>query len=127
MGTGMHEFSISSEIVKNVLDTARKNKGKKVVSVQLEIGELTLLNVDQVFFWVRELFKGSIAEDAEMKFKTIKARFHCKACGYKGGIKSDREDPFRHVSFQTCPACHSFQVKIIKGRECTLKRIQVER
>jgi hydrogenase nickel incorporation protein HypA/HybF len=123
----MHELSISSEIVRAVIDSAEKNNGKKVLSIQMEIGELALLNVDQVFFWVRELFKGSIAEDAEMKIKMIRARFACKACGYKGGIKSDQEDPFRHVSFQTCPACHSFQVKIVKGRECTLKRIQVER
>ena len=69
----MHEFSISSEIVKTVLDTTKKSSGKKVLSVQLEIGELTLLNGDQVGFWVKELFKGSAAEDAEVKIKTIKA------------------------------------------------------
>jgi hydrogenase nickel incorporation protein HypA/HybF len=122
---GMHEFSISSEIVRTVLDTAEKGHGKKVLSIQMEIGELTLLNTDQVFFWVRELFKGSKAEGAEVKIKTIKARIHCKTCGYKGGIKSDQEDPFRHLALQTCPQCNSFQIKIEKGRECILKRIQV--
>jgi hydrogenase nickel incorporation protein HypA/HybF len=120
----MHELSISSEIVRAVIDSTEKNNGKKVLSIQMEIGELTLINVDQVFFWVRELFKGSIAEGAEIKAKRIKARIHCKTCGYKGGIKSDQADPFGHVSFQTCPECHSFQVKIVKGRECTLKKIQ---
>ena len=68
----MHEFSISSEIVNSVLATVEKNKGKKVLSVQLEIGELTHLNGEQVSFWVRELFKGSVAEGAEFKMKTIK-------------------------------------------------------
>ena len=123
----MHEFSISSEIVRTVLDTAEKNNGKKVLSIQLEIGELTHLNGDQVGFWIKELFKGSMAEDAEVKIKTIKARIHCKACGYKGGIRSDREDSFRHLALQTCPQCNSFQFKVEKGRECILKRIQVER
>jgi hydrogenase nickel incorporation protein HypA/HybF len=123
----MHEFSISSEIVKTVLDTAKKSSGKKVLSVQLEIGELTLLNGDQVGFWVKELFKGSAAEDAEVKIKTIKARILCKACGYKGGIRSDQEDSFRHLTLQTCPQCNSFQFKIEKGRECILRRIQVVR
>jgi hydrogenase nickel incorporation protein HypA/HybF len=121
----MHEFSISSEIVKTVLDTAKKSSGKKVLSVQLEIGELTLLNGDQVGFWVKELFKGSAAEDAEVKIKTIKARILCKACGYKGGIRSDQEDSFRHLTLQTCPQCNSFQFKIEKGRECILRKIQV--
>jgi hydrogenase nickel incorporation protein HypA/HybF len=123
----MHEFSISSEIVKTVLDTAEKNNGKKVLSVQLEIGELTLLNGDQVGFWVKELFKGSAAEDAEVKIKTIKARILCKVCGYKGGIRSDQEDSFRYLTLQTCPQCNSFQFKVEKGRECILRKIQVSK
>jgi len=121
----MHEFSISSEIVKNVLDTAEKNKGGKVLSVQLEIGELTHLNREQVAFWVHELFKGSIAEGAKVKVKTIKAQIYCKDCGYKGGIRSDQEDSFRHLIPQTCPQCNSFQIKVGKGRECILRKIQV--
>jgi len=123
----MHEFSISSEIVKTVLDTTKKSSGKKVLSVQLEIGELTLLNGDQVGFWVKELFKGSAAEDAEVKIKTIKAHILCKACGYKGGIRSDQEDSFRHLTLQTCPQCNSFQFKVEKGRECILRKIQVSK
>jgi hydrogenase nickel incorporation protein HypA/HybF len=123
----MHEFSISSEIVKNVLDTAEKNNGKKVLSVQLEIGELTLLNIEQVTFWIHELFKGSVAEGSEVKVKTIKARIHCKACGYKGGIRFDRADSFRHLTLQNCPQCNSFQIKVEKGRGCILRRIQAVR
>jgi len=123
----MHELSISSEIVQNVLDTAKTNDGKKVVSVQLEIGELALLNVEQVTFWIHELFKGSVAEGAKIKVKTIKARIQCESCGYKGGMNPDRQDSFRHVIFYSCPKCSSFQIKVEKGRECTLRRIQVVR
>ena len=123
----MHEFSISSEIVKTVLDTTEKSHGKKVLSIQLEIGELTHLNGEQVAFWVRELFKDSVAEGAEVKLKIIKARIHCKACGYKGGIRSDQEISFRHLALQTCPQCNSFQFKVEKGRGCILRRIQVSK
>jgi hydrogenase nickel incorporation protein HypA/HybF len=123
----MHEFSISSEIVRNVLDTAEKNNGKRILSIQLEIGELTLLNVEQVVFWVKELFKDSVAQGTEVKIKTIKARIHCNACGYKGGMESDQKDLFQHLIPQTCPRCNGFQIKVIKGRECILRRIQVMR
>ena len=68
----MHEFSISDEIVRNVLDAVRENNGQKVLSIQLEIGELTLLNVEQVTFWIHELFKGSVAEGAKVKVRTMK-------------------------------------------------------
>jgi hydrogenase nickel incorporation protein HypA/HybF len=123
----MHEFSISSEIVKTVLDTAEKNHGKKVLSVQLEIGELTLLNVEQIIFWVQELLKGSIAENANVKVKKIKVRVSCEDCGYRGAGKLKQEDTFSHSVLPHCPRCHSFQIKVEKGNECLLKRIQAVR
>ena len=134
MGTGegrddieMHEFSIADEIVKNVLETAKKNRGKKVVSILLEIGELTHLNREQVTFWIKELFRDSVAEDAEVKVKMIKPRIHCKSCGYKGGMGPNQEDSFRYLISASCPKCNSFQINIEKGRECILRRIQVMR
>lgn len=123
----MHEFSIASEIVKNVLDAAKKNHGKQVLSIQLEIGELTLLNVEQVVFWVQELFKDSIAEEAKVKVRKIKARISCEECGYRGRGELNQEDSFTHLALQHCPRCHSFQIKIEKGQECHLRRIQAVR
>jgi hydrogenase nickel incorporation protein HypA/HybF len=123
----MHEFSISDEIVRNVLDEAKKNNGKKVLSIQLEIGELTLVNVEQVTFWIHELFKGSVAAGAKVNVKTIKARIQCKSCGYRGKMSLDQQDPFRHFIPYSCPQCSSFQIKVEKGRECILRRIQAVR
>jgi hydrogenase nickel incorporation protein HypA/HybF len=120
----MHEFSVSAEIVRSVLAHVEKEKGEKVLSVQLEIGELALLNVEQVTFWIHQLFKGTVAEGAKVKVRTIKARIQCESCGYKGGISLDKKDPFRHFVPYSCPKCGSFQIKVEKGRECTLRRIQ---
>ncbi len=123
----MHEYSISAEIVKTVLDTAEKNDGKKVVSVQLEIGELALLNVEQVKFWIDELFKGTVAEGAKVRVKKIKAEIECTACGYRGGPTSDLKNAANHLTLLSCPTCGSFQVDLKKGRECLLRRIQAIR
>ncbi len=121
----MHEFSISSEIIRNVLCSTEKSSGKKVLSIQLEIGELTFLNVEQVTFWIHELFKGSVAEGAKIKVKTIKARIQCESCGYQGGISLDQKDPFQHLIPYSCPKCGSLEIKVEKGKECTLRKIQV--
>lgn len=121
----MHEFSVSSEIVKTALDTAKKNNGKRVHSIQLEIGELSLLNVEQVTFWIRELFKGSVAEGAKVTVRTVKASIKCESCGYKGGKISDPKDLFHHFVPLSCPKCGSFEIKVEKGRECNLRKIQV--
>jgi hydrogenase nickel incorporation protein HypA/HybF len=121
----MHEFSISSEIVKTILDTAERNGGKRVLSIQLEFGELMLLNVEQVTFWVGELLKGSVAEGAKVKVKTIKARIHCEVCRYQGGLAPEGSELLQGFTPQCCPECGSFHVRIKKGRECLLKKIQI--
>jgi hydrogenase nickel incorporation protein HypA/HybF len=121
----MHEFSISSEIVKTVLDTVEKSKGKKVLSIQLEMGELALLNVEQVTFWIHELFKGTAAEGAKVKVKTIKAQLQCNSCGYKGRNISKEKDIFHHFVPLICPKCGSLEIKVEKGKGCILRRIQV--
>ena len=123
----MHEFSISSEIVRTVLEEVEKNRGKKVLSIQLEIGELTLLNQEQVTFWVQELLKGSVAEGARVKVKEIQARIKCESCGYKGRNSSGQRDLFRHFIPLSCPVCGSIKIKVEKGGECTLRRIQAIR
>lgn len=123
----MHEFSISSEIVRTVLDATEKNNGKKVLSVQLEIGESTLLNVEQITFWMEELFKGSFAEGAKVKIKVIKTNIHCKSCGYKGRPILNQKNLIKHFFPLSCPKCGSIQIKVEKGKECTLKRIQAAR
>jgi len=121
----MHEFAISSEIVQTVLNAAEKNIVKKIVSIQLEIGELALINKEQVVFWIQELIKGTEAEGAKIKVKAIKARIKCASCGYQGGVKHEPGDPFQHLASYQCPKCGSFEIKAEKGRECTLRRIQV--
>lgn len=123
----MHEFAVASEIVDQVLHSARKNQGKKILSIRLAIGELTLLNTEQLHFWVRELFKGSIAEDAEIEIHLIRARVSCGRCGYRGGIPSPQDQAMSHQILPHCPRCHSFQIEIKKGRECLLKGIRVLR
>jgi hydrogenase nickel incorporation protein HypA/HybF len=121
----MHEFSISSEIVKAILDTAGRNGGRKVLSFRLEFGELMLLNVEQVTFWVGELLKGSMAEGAKINVKTIRARIKCGACGYHGVLTSEGNSLLQGLTPQCCPECGSLQSTIVKGRECLLKRIQL--
>lgn len=123
----MHEFSIASEIVRNVLDAAEKNNAEKVLSIRLDIGELSLINVEQVVHWVQALFKGTMAEGAMVKVKTIKAFVQCHACGYKGGNNPDSKDIDRHFAALFCPKCGSPEIKVEKGQECLLRKIQAER
>jgi len=122
----MHEYSISSSIMKTIIRSAENNNASKVISVNLEIGELTLLNSEQVEFWLRELFKGTIAQDAKIKIKTIRSRIKCLDCDYGGEMKSE-DDLLYHIhspSF-SCPECNSQNIEIVMGRECLIRNIEV--
>lgn len=123
----MHEFSISSEVAQTVLDTAREKGGGKVISILLEIGEITLLNAEQVRFWVEELLKGTIAEGAEIRVKTTKVHIECESCNYQGRPVFDPKEGAGFLGPFYCPKCKTFRVEVKKGNECTLRQIRMFR
>jgi len=120
----MHEFAIASEIVQNVLETAQQSRGGRVLSLDLEVGELAVLNDEQVTFWVQELLKGTVAEGARIRVKRVKGVVGCDDCGRKSRVRGDPRDILAPLS---CPRCGSFRVRIERGKECYLRRIQLLR
>jgi len=124
----MHEFSTANQIVRSVLETAKKNKAQKVLSFELEIGAFTFLGKEQLSFWIGELLKNTIAAGVKLKIQTIKPAVECTDCGYKGDIKLDY-DPVYHFTLPSlkCPQCDSINIKLKKGRECLLRNIQISK
>lgn len=120
----MHEFAIASEIVQNVLETAERNRGGRVLSLDLEIGKLAVLNVEQVTFWVEELLKGTVAEGARIRVKRVNGVVACNDCGRRSRVKDDPSDILAPLS---CPQCGSFRVRIERGKECYIRRVQLLR
>ncbi|RLG93101.1 hydrogenase maturation nickel metallochaperone HypA, partial [Candidatus Bathyarchaeota archaeon] len=56
----MHEGTITSQIVENVLREAQKRNAKRVLEVRIEIGKLMFLNPEQVRFWYEMLTKDTV-------------------------------------------------------------------
>lgn len=124
----MHEASIAQSIIQTVLAEAEKQNACRVESVEIEIGELTFLGVDQVEFWVKTGFEGTIAQNAHVIFKIIKAVLQCNACGYEGNMRM-KEDPLHHMNLPTfsCPRCHDTRIEITRGKEAVIRRITIAR
>lgn len=121
----MHEFSITSQIVQNVLAEAEKRGAKKVTEVNLTIGKLTFLGLEQVRFAYEVLTKGTIAEGSRLVIEEQEGFVKCSNCGYQGGFKYE-DDPMYHVPVPTlkCPKCGS-TVSIASGKECTIRNIKM--
>lgn len=122
----MHEYSIASGIRQTVLENAQQHKASKILTINLEIGDITFLNADQIVFWLKELFKQTKAQDAQIKVKHIKPKIKCLDCNYEGGLKFE-DDERCHLALPTflCTKCGSYNIKIIQGRECMVKNIRV--
>ena len=123
----MHEFSRTSQIVEAVLGEATKHNASKVIEVELEIGDLTFLSLEQVRFLYKVLTENTIAKDSKLSIKQVHGRGKCSSCGYDGPLKY-LDDPQFHITFPTfnCPRC-SAPLQVSAGRECVLKRIRMEK
>ena len=125
----MHDISISQAIAETVLKKARDKKARRVLSLKLEIGELTFLSPEQIRFWLKELFKGTLAQGVKIYIKKILSLIKCKSCSYEGNMSlgSDEDNPLSHTYFpiMKCPKCSSFSLEIKKGKECLVKQIRI--
>ena len=122
----MHDLSVSQAIARTVLEQAKEKRVRKILSLNLELGELTFLNPEQIHFWLKELFKDTPAQGTKIYIKKIFSRIKCKKCEYEGSM-SLRDDPFFHIYFPLlrCPCCNSTSLEIKAGRECLIRRIKV--
>jgi len=121
----VHEFSVTSQIVDNIIKEAERHKAKKIVQVNLAIGKLTFLGIEQVRFAYKLLVKGTIAEKSKLVIKEKDGLVKCSRCGYEGNFKYE-DNPIYHVPTPTlkCPKCEN-TVDIVEGKECTIESIKL--
>jgi len=121
----LHEFSVTSQIVDNIIKEAERHMAKKVVQVNLAIGKLTFLGIEQVRFAYKILVEGTIAEKSKLVIKEKDGIVKCSKCGYEGDFKYE-DAPIYHVQMPTlkCPKCEN-TVDIVGGKECTIESIKL--
>jgi len=122
----MHEAAIAQSIVRTVLQEAEKQGAIRIESIEVEVGELTFLGIDQVKFWVETRFQGTIADGAELIFKNVKAEIRCSDCEYEGHL-SVKEDAAYHINLPSfaCPRCKSTRIEITQGKEAFIRQIKI--
>lgn len=110
----MHELSLTQTLLELALKNAA---GRKVVSVDLLLGELSDERPEAVQFYWDDLAKGTLAEGAVLRFQPVPAEMKCLEC----------EKTFHpEESVSECPNCKSFHVKLLNGDDLRLAGIDVE-
>lgn len=113
----MHELPVTQSILKIALEHAEKANAKRVLDLNIVIGELATMVDDSIQFYWEIIARDTIAEKATLHFRRIPAELECLSCSGKHH-PSDGEF--------ACPKCGSLRVKIIAGEEFLLESIDVE-
>jgi hydrogenase nickel incorporation protein HypA/HybF len=121
----VHEGTITTQLVQSVLEQAAKRNARKVVEVDLEIGQLAFLNPEQVQFWFEVLTQDTIMQDSKLVIDEQEGTVRCRRCRYEGGFKYEDDAAF-HIPVPTllCPKCDA-PVEIVGGRDCIIKRVKM--
>ncbi len=127
----MHELSITKSILDTVLSVAEKHHAKKVLEVNLEIGDLTFLNMDQIKFWFGILSKDTIIKGAVLNITKIPIKVKCLDCSYEGesGYFGEEIHSLELLSNFTppleCKHCGSTNISVVSGKERMIKNIRL--
>lgn len=121
----MHELSYATSILNSILDAvnqweANGRKVTKVSEINLEIGELTLINFEQLKFAFEVIAEDTICNGAKLNVQYIKPYIVCKDCGYEGNLEIKDEIE------ALCPKCEGLNLKLKGGKEFNIKNVTIE-
>lgn len=113
----MHEYAVTQEIIKMVEDAAKNAGAKKVIKINLVIGDLSTFIDDSVQMYFDIISKGTVTEGAKLFFERIPAEFKCKNCN---NIFVKPKKGF------DCPKCGETGSSTEVGREFYIKSIETD-
>jgi len=109
----MHELGITQNIIAIVSENAQ---GKKVQRVLLEIGKLSAIIPNAIYFCFDICAKGTIVEGAILEIKEIPGIAKCPHCN---------QEIYLDKPFGRCE-CGNINLELISGEELKIKEIEVE-
>ena len=113
----MHELPVAQSILKIALQHAEKANAKRIVDLNIVMGELSSIVDDSIQFYWDIIAKDTIAEGATLHFRRVPAELQCITCLEKYR-PTDKE--------LICPKCGGVGAKIITGEEFSLESIDVD-
>jgi hydrogenase nickel incorporation protein HypA/HybF len=132
----MHEWALAEAVISTVERLYEENGRKRVLSVQVLIGELQRIEMEVFSMGLQNLLSESPFSYDVFHFETEKASFRCNACGSEwlleehAGLGEEELEAIHflpeaaHV-YMRCPACGSPDFVLERGRGVTIKSIDL--
>ena len=113
----MHEQSIVESLLSLALENAGKADARKIISINLVVGDYTGVVEDAVDFYFGFLSSNTIAAGAKINYTHVPGQMRCRDC--------DLLFPLQKQDCR-CPKCEGKRIEIVGGRELYIENMEVE-
>ncbi|MCI2048909.1 MAG: hydrogenase maturation nickel metallochaperone HypA [Lachnospiraceae bacterium] len=109
----MHELPIVTGLIETLEDEARRRGLKKIMEVDISIGELSDVVDECVRLYFETASEGTVTEGAVLHFTKQPAMLRCEKCGFV----------FPHAGSFSCPQCGGNGILVRgTGTDCVIER-----
>jgi len=113
----MHELSLAESILETIEEAAQRDGFVRVRTVRLEIGRLSCVEPEALAFCFEAVMRDSIADGAQLDIIALPGSGWCAHCAATVAMET---------SYDACPQCGAYHLKIISGTEMRVKELEVE-
>jgi hydrogenase nickel incorporation protein HypA/HybF len=116
----MHEMSLATDVLDTVVEIARRSDARRVRSVYMTVGKGRDVVEDLFSGLFGYLARGTVADGAEMVFRTTPLTARCRDCGkvYPLNVFDEKTWP--------CPECGARNYELHSGMEFSIDSVVVE-
>ncbi len=112
----MHELGIAQEIL-NIAEQYVPVDSKPVKYIKVKIGRLSNVLIDSLLFGYEALSEDTQFRNSDLIVEEIPVTIECLSCGKSSTIE---------VNDYHCPACKSFETRVVAGTELQVVEIEIE-
>ena len=115
----MHELPVTESILDIVLKHAENNNVNKIVTIYLNVGELSDLEDEWMQKYFEYLSKGTLAEEAKLKIERVPITMQCNSCSHTFTVEKNELGKIQ------CPKCKEEKCTLKSGKEYYIKNMEV--
>lgn len=113
----MHEMSLCESVIQILQDESKKQGFNTVKQVWLEIGRLSHVEPDAMYFCFDAVKLNTLADGAKLTIIDIPGIAWCMNCAKNVPVNQ---------RYDACPDCGSVQLQVTEGDEMKIKELEVE-
>ncbi|MCU7945829.1 MAG: hydrogenase maturation nickel metallochaperone HypA [Candidatus Thiodiazotropha sp. (ex Cardiolucina cf. quadrata)] len=113
----MHEMSLCEGVLLALEENASSQGYKRVKTVWLEIGALSGVEPEAMYFGFDVVMNETLADGARLEIIHLPGEAWCMQCSQSVQVSA---------RYEACPECGSYQLHVTGGEEMRIKELEVD-